>query len=124
MSIIWQRLHNLKSWVVTILLLVAIVSLVKSLVGFTQTRERFDTAEKEVAKLEQESALLQSQLQLEDEAYVTEEQLRNSLGLSKPGESVVIIPEELLEEALNQKQESPVQSNEKAHWQKWANLFF
>ncbi len=124
MSIIWQRLHTLKSWVVTILLVVAIVSLVKSLVGFTQTRERFDSAEKEVAKLEQEGAQLQSQLQLEDESYVTEEQLRNSLGLSKAGESVVIIPEDLLVETLQKNQEVSVQNEEVAHWQKWMRLFF
>lgn len=124
MSIIWQRLRSLRSWVVTVLLTIAIISLVKSLIGFTQTRERFDAAEKDVLKLEQESALLQSQLQLEDESYVTEEQLRNSLGLSKPNESVVIIPEELLQETLLQKQEVSHQNEETDHWQKWVELFF
>lgn len=124
MSIIWQRLKSLQSWVITTLLVVAIFSLVQSLIGFTQTRERFDIAEKDVLKLEEESALLQSQLQLEDESYVTEEQLRNSLGLSKPGESVVIIPEEMLNDALSQKQGEIHMNEETPNWQKWVKLFF
>lgn len=123
MSIIWERLKNLKSWFVIGLLVLIITGLVKSLIDFSTTRDRFVEAEKEVQELEREKEELQSQLTLEDEEYVTEKELRDALGLSRPGEVVVVIPEDLLEETLSQRQELKQLNIDQTNWQKWIQLF-
>lgn len=123
MSIIRESVGKIKSGLMTVILIVAAFGLARSLVEFSGTGKRFEMAEREVVRLQEERARLEAELSLENPEYVTEEQLRNALGLSKEGETVVMIPNDLLESALMQKENRTQQKTEKANWEKWAELF-
>lgn len=65
---------------------------------------------KENERLNQQLVLVQSQAFIESEA-------RNKLLMLKPGESGVIVPQELIEKKVEKKAPEP------PNWQKWVNLF-
>ena len=80
-------------------------------------------AQQQVDVLETEKKQFEAQLQPEDQAFIEEEQLRNGLGLAREGETVVIIPKEVLEKNLQELQTGKTKAEEKANWQKWVALF-
>ena len=62
--------------------LLIIIGLVKSLVGFLGVEDRFLRVERDIEVLEREKTDIESKLILEEDDFVAEQQLRNSLGLS------------------------------------------
>ncbi|OGV93810.1 hypothetical protein A3B57_03485 [Microgenomates group bacterium RIFCSPLOWO2_01_FULL_47_10] len=115
-----------KKWLslgITFLLVLSVVGLAKNLIGFSTIKNRFMEAQQQVDVLETEKKQFEAQLQPEDQAFIEEEQLRNGLGLAREGETVVIIPKEVLEKNLQELQTGKTKAEEKANWQKWVALF-
>lgn len=99
-------------------------SLTKNLIEFTQLDERLIAAQKEVSILEQEKARLQAEVEEVNTPFYEENSIRNQLGLVKPGETVVIIPDDSLEYS-NQPELSHETTivSAKPIWQQWLMLF-
>lgn len=94
-----------------------IISLTRGIQVSRRSAERIASLEETKMKLEQEKIRLQEEAKYIESPYYLETVAREELKLSKPGETVVIIPESLL---LNQPSEQKVQEvEEKENWQKW-----
>ena len=105
--------------------LLGIYSLAKSLVSFFGVDERVVKAQQEVASLRQEYEELQGVADEVASGKKEEKYIRDKLGLVKPGEVVVIIPDELLAERRTQDkivEEKP--ELEKQIWQQWLAVVF
>lgn len=99
-----------------------VVSLVRNLVDFSGLGERVVEIEEEVQLLEEENQRLREEaFRVESEQYA-EREIRDKLGLVKPGEEVVVLPQDYLREE-NGVAEEVVVEEKKANWRKWVELF-
>ena len=96
-----------------------IVTTVKAIVDLGKAGDKLTEREKRVASLQSEQQnLLRKKAAVNNPNY-WEKVARDKLGLSKPGEEVIIIPQELLVDNF------PVASQPAIpNWQKWMQLLF
>ena len=100
-----------------------IITFSRDLLDLMSSRERIAKEQAEVAQLEEEQQELASQLdQVMSDEFV-EKEAREKLLLSKPGETVVILPPN--EQTGEQESFQNNQDGEEklANWEKWAQLF-
>lgn len=112
-----------KNWLFIGFLIISslmIISLVQGLKDLTGTRERFEKAEAEVQKLEEERQKLERDLEGSNQALNTEQAIRDQLGLAKPGEIVVILPDDIGETDFLEESET---ESDLPNWKKWAQVF-
>lgn len=94
-----------------------LVSLVKGLQLSIKSRERVTTLEEKKSVLEQENKELSERYLYVQSPEYLEEVARDELHLTKPGEKIVIVPEDgLVPEVENQKEK---QGEELKNWEKW-----
>ena len=104
-------------YVVLVFQVVLIVSLTRNIQVSLNSRGRVGDLKEQKDKLEQEKGKLQTQLEYVKSDYYLEKVAREELQLTKPGETVVIVPENyIVIEPESQRDEDLI---EKANWQKW-----
>ncbi|MBI2599345.1 septum formation initiator family protein [Candidatus Daviesbacteria bacterium] len=86
-----------------------------------KSEDRLTQAAELVYKLENKNKQLQEKLSQIQSPQFIEQQARNKLGLSKKGETVVIIPEEKLKLVLGSSQSAVVRL---PNWLGWFRVFF
>ena len=99
------------------------VSLVRNIIGIREAAKRIDEARSRVEILKEENAELQATLsEIESEAFM-ERQLRDSLGLTREGETLVVLPdnEEIMKFSHPEPREIPKLPD--PNWKLWLNLF-
>jgi cell division protein FtsB len=101
------------------------IALSKDLLGLLSARERIAKEQEEVTRLEEEQQGLASELEYVTSEEFVEHEAREKLLMSKPGEVVVLLPEE-----EGGEKEEPVSAEgsgeankELANWEKWVQLF-
>ena len=113
-----------KQWFFVVFLIISglmLISLYNGLSDLTSTKDRFIKAESEVVRLETEKKLLEQQITGANQEIVREKVIRDKLGLAKPGEIVVILPEDIGETVVNPDKNN--QEEQLPNWKKWLNLF-
>jgi len=113
-----KRLINLLILIIGISL---IVSLSRDILRLLKAGERIKLAEQKVSQLEKEQPELLGKRQYYQSEEFIEEEARNKLGLSRPGETIVILPPNV-GEILGQKEKTS--EKEIPNWQRWWRLFF
>ena len=98
----------------------SMVHSVQSMYSLWQKRDIIVSTQQEVKKEQEENTKLKKQLQVISQSSFVEEEARNKLFMTKPGEEAVIIPEGLATSSGTQKQPQGQLSN----WQQWWKLFF
>lgn len=86
-----------------------------------KSSERLSQAADTVYQLEAKNKELKKKLTQIQSPQFIEEQARNKLGLSKAGETIVIIPEEKLRQVLGATQSAQVRL---PNWLGWFKVFF
>ncbi len=84
------------------------------------TAQGVGDAQKQLDDLKRENEALKKELQFKASDQFAEEEIRNKLGLAKPGEAIVVLPK-------NDGSQSTVNSQpiaDEPNWQKWWSLFF
>ena len=109
-------------WIFLFVGLLLIVSLSKGVFELLSVYDRVELVEIEVAELEAKKISLERQLEeRQGEGYI-ERQIRNKLHLSRPGEVIVMLPEDY--SYRSDDENSEIMTQEKENWQKWMELFF
>ena len=111
------------SVVIILLGIYLIISLSQDLWKLLEARERIARERQEVAKLEQEQQGLASRLEEVMSEEFVEREAREKLLMSKPGETVVLLPEEGKEEKRVLGQKVVDEEGDLANWEKWMRLF-
>lgn len=102
---------------VVIACLIVIQNLTRSIYDLWSKQDLVVRAQKDLDRERQEYQRLKAQLTFVKSEEFIEEEARNNLFLVKPGESGVIVPEELIKKRrIKDKPEIP-------NWKKWVNLF-
>jgi len=115
-----KKLFGLAIWILAFLLL---ISTVKNIQKVADINNAVRTEKTKVEKMQEENAQLAAQIaQTQGDAYI-EKQIRDKLGLAKPGEAIVVLPDaDILRQLAPQ---IPVEENTlpDPNWKKWMKLF-
>lgn len=101
--------------------LALIGSLIKGIQISQKSKERVEMLKKTKADLEKENAKLQADAKYVESDYYVEKVAREELQKAKPGETVVIMPEERVQPAANSGEKN-VNKREEKNWEKWWDL--
>lgn len=115
-------MKNLTIVVVGILVMFTLLGLGRQIVAAINAGQRLEKSAGEVEMLKQENRLLKDKLAQVDQADYTEEIARDKLNLGKPGETVVVVPDQAIEKVLSLQQ--PAKATPIPNWQGWLKLFF
>ncbi len=105
---------------VLVILLIA-YNLVSQILGAFKSSDRLSAMADKVYSLEAQNKELKKKLEEIKSPQFIEQQARDKLGLSKKGETIVIIPEQKLKEVLGVSQSAQIRF---PNWQGWLKLFF
>lgn len=111
--------------IISFTILIIGISLIIKLCGdifrLLKAGDQVRLAEEKIERLEKErQQLLEKKQYYQSEEFI-EEEARNKLGLSRPGETVVILPPNV-SQILGREEEKPAE--EIPNWKKWLKLFF
>lgn len=107
---------------IVLLVLTIFYSLARQIYESLQTGKRLDNQLEELSGLQHKNVELKKKLEKVQTPEFIEEQARNKLNLAKEGETVVIIPQEVLDKVLNLEQKA--QGVKVPHWQGWLRLLW
>jgi cell division protein FtsB len=113
-----KQIFNILPILVGILL---IISLSRDLQQLLEARERIEKEQEEVEFLEAEQQELAQELEYVMSDEFVEKEAREKLLMSRPGETVILLPSE----GENETDQDNDQDDEKrlANWEKWIQLF-
>lgn len=102
--------------------LLAIYNLGKQISTALTAGQRLDKAVDEYSSLQEENKMLRGKLSQVSQYSFVEGVIRNKLNMSKPGETVVIIPQEAIDNILGAEKKMP--EVKLPNWQGWLKLIF
>lgn len=106
---------------IVLVILVIAYNLIKQITESTKSGERLSEAADEVYKLEiKNKTLKQKLLQIQSPEFI-ETEIRNRLGLTKIGETLVVIPEDKLKSVLGASSSAQIRF---PNWLGWWKVFF
>jgi len=108
--------------VVILLSLVLAYNLITQIIDSVKSGDRLSQAADNVYKLEAKNKELKKKLSEVQSPEFIEQQARDKLGLGRPGETMVIIPDEKLKEVMGASQ--PAQQIRLPNWLGWLRVFF
>jgi cell division protein FtsB len=108
-------------FVTVIILLLTINDLVNSLYTIWQKQDLIIQAQKNLAVEKNENQELKKEIAQVNQPQFIETQARNKLLLTKPGESVVILPQDALGASTAA---TPKPADTRPNWKKWWDVFF
>lgn len=114
-----------KKFVVVVIILISIVAgynLISQIIEAAKSGERLSEAADTVYKLEMKNKELKKRLEGIQAPQFIEEEARNKLGLSKKGETVVIIPDEKIKQVLGVTESA--NAKRLPNWLGWWKIFF
>lgn len=101
--------------------LIVAYNLINQIISAVKSGERLSQAADAVYQLEAKNRKLKQKLSQIRSAEFIEEEVRNKLGLSKKGETVIVIPEEKLKAVLGASSSAQVRL---PNWLGWWKVFF
>lgn len=99
------------------------ITLVKNILKSVEIKKRIETEKVKIEKMKQDNAdLAQKVAEIQSQAYI-EQQLRDKLGLAKPGEIVVVLPDTATLEKLAPDVAVEPETLPDPNWKRWIKLF-
>lgn len=98
-----------------------IVSLSREIVDLIKKEKIIEEEQVKLEKLEVETQVLREQLDYVQSEEFVEKEAREKLGLTKEGETIVILPEDF--EEIVELSQKGIEPEELPNWKKWLSLF-
>ena len=115
-----RKIIGIATWVLIFFLL---VSTVKNLQKVAGIKSAVQAEKAKVEKMKADNAALQAQIaQIQSPEFI-ESQIRNKLGLVKPGEAIVVLPDADTLRKLAPQMPVEEDSLPDPNWKKWEKLF-
>ena len=105
---------------VFILALILAVNGTKRILSLHGNSQKVVEAQQKLEALKRENEDLRNEFSYKKSDRFAEGEIRNKLGLARPGEDVYVVPKE----ESSQQLAVSSQQNQKPNWQKWRDLFF
>ena len=122
-TLIIDKFKNYQKYLLLLLCIVFALSLVKNIARIKNAQIRVEKMKERVDKLQKEKEELQIKVEEAKKQEYIEKQLRDKLGLSKEGETIVVLPDaDTLRKLV-----PPIPEEEETlpdpNWKKWLKLF-
>ena len=99
------------------------LSLIRNIIKISQAGKRIEEESRKVSKLEEENTELKKKIgEVSSEDYI-EKELRDKLGLTKEGETIMVLPDESVIKSLAPKPEKEEETLPDPNWKRWLKLF-
>jgi len=108
---------------IIILAVLAISSLVRGVIAVKRSDERIQQEKEKVAEEEKRNEELKGQLEEVNSQTFAEQVARDKLGLAKPGETVIVLPDKEVLRKLAPRIEEEQETLPDPNWRKWLKLF-
>lgn len=108
--------------VIVIVALGILTGLSRQIYSALDSSKRLDEETEKVTMMADENKKLKAELAEAESEVSVEKTLRNDLNMGKPGETVVMIPREVITQVL-ESQKPPPPSPKDPNWQGWLKLF-
>ena len=118
-----DKLRAYAKYAAAIFAIILAISLIRNIISTRASIKTIEKKEEEVKALEEEQKELKDKLNAVSTDSFTEKQIRDQLGLSKPGEIVLVLPDD--QTLKNLVPDMPEEEGElpPPNWKKWVNLF-
>jgi len=107
--------------VIIIVALIILVGLVRQIASALGSDKRLDQVLEDVGKLERDNKELKKELAQAESLASIEEIARDDLNMSLPNETIVVVPESLIDRVVNPPPEYV--APKPANWEGWFRLF-
>ena len=115
-----KKILGIATWFLIVFLL---ISTVKNLQKVAGIRSAVQAEKAKVEKMKEDNAALQAQIaQIQSPEFI-EGQIRNKLGLVKPGEAIVVLPDVNILRKLAPQIPVETDTLPDPNWKKWEKLF-
>ena len=114
--------RRLVTYLIFIFIILLIVGLIKDIWQLSHADDRVKQVEEKLAKAKQEKQEFNDKLKYYQSEEFLETQIRDKLQMVKPGETIVVLPEEITNTSDEIK--PPKDMKELSNWQKWLKLFW
>ncbi len=112
---------RITQWIIIIIGVSFIITLSRDILRLIKAGEQIKLAEEKLAVVGQKKEeLLEKKDYYTSEEFI-EEEARDKLNMARPGETIVVLPQNLAELAGRKEKEA---SEEIPNWQQWWRLFF
>jgi cell division protein FtsL len=116
-----KKLLGYAIWVFVVILL---ISTVRNINSVRNIQSQVDSEKLKVEKMKEENAQLQAQINQAQSSDYIEKQIRDELGLAKPGEAIVVLPDPDVIRKLAPVTPVEEDSLPDPNWVRWEKLFF
>lgn len=116
-----KKVIGYASWAIVILLT---ISTVRNIERALNIKKQVQDERDKVAKMEVENAQLQTQINEAQGQDFIDKEIRDKLGLSKEGETIVVMPDEAILKSLAPPKETNIEILPDPNWKKWEKMFF
>lgn len=101
-----------------------IVSLVQQSVSLWRAEERIKMAQRKAEEARQENEKLVEELKYVQSEEFVEKEARDKLGLGKEGETIVVLPQDLIEKKVDKVKKEQEEQEKIPNWQQWKEVFW
>lgn len=115
---------KITGYVVWIFIILLSLSVAKNINRASQINIQVKAEKAKLAKIEADNRSLGEQLLKTQSPSFIEREIRNKLGLSKPGEAIVVLPDADSLRQLAPKMQIEEDTLSPPNWEKWERLFF
>ena len=116
-----KKVVGYATWVLVALLL---VSTVRNIQKVRSIRAQVEKERQKVEKMQVDNTKLEEQVAEAQGSEFIEKQIRDKLGLVKPGEAIVVLPDPEILKKLAPQEISEEDVLPDPNWKKWEKLFF
>ncbi len=108
---------------IIILIILVMSSLVQGILAIKRSNDKIQQEKEKVAQEQKRNAELKKQIEEINSQSFTEQVARDKLGLAKPGETVIVLPDKEVLKRLAPHLEEEQDALPDPNWQKWLKLF-
>ena len=116
-----KKIMGYGAWVLAVILLISTVRNIERVISI---RNDVEKERQKVAKMEADNTTLQAQIAQAQGSDFIEKQIRDKLGLVKPGEAIVVLPDDNILRKLAPQVIEEEETLPDPNWKKWEKLFF
>ena len=122
-GIIQKGIEKFGNLFLVLLLMIVGISVVRSISNYREASRQIKSEEKKLDSIAKENQNLREELEKVHSVGFIEKQLRDTLGLAKDGEIVLILPDEEVVKKFAPEYDEEEETLPDPNWKQWLNLF-
>ena len=100
-----------------------VVSLVQQIVSLWRAEEKIRIAQEKAKEARKENEQLVEELKYVQSDEFVEKEARDKLGMGKEGETIVVLPQDLIEKEVDQVRKEQQEPEKIPSWRQWKEVF-